>query len=102
MLKQLDRGIPKEDLDIINKSFSRKEGAQIIVKNHTGSRVTSGRREVNARSFILESFVGKILRMQKDLHENGKQIVAGRKGERWEDIPEEVRSRVAWFESDFE
>lgn len=98
----IETEIPKEDLDLINKSFERRDSIQIIKKDYRGSKLSSGRRTINENSFVLENFGGRVLKHQKEVHDGVIQKVVAVRGQEWEKIPKELRESVAWFDSDFE
>ncbi len=102
MLVKNNREIPKEDLDAINSSFQKREGVQTIKKDFRGMRLASGRKRVNEHSFVMESFGGRTLRRQKEVHNGEGQTVIGKKGDKWEDIPADLRGQAFWLDSDFE
>jgi len=97
-------GIPAQDLMDINKSFESGNSTEIINKGASGEQV-SALREVNKdpKSYALKDYRGRILKHRKSVIPKGEaQVTVGVKGQKFEDIPEELRKRVSWEDSDFE
>ena len=94
--------IPKEDLKAINKTFESKSGGQIIRKDIKGNIVGRGKL-VNSRGFIISDFIGRVLKHDKFWIPVGeKQITVAKKGQKFDEVDEEIRSQIFWQESDFE
>ncbi len=94
--------IPQEDMEAINKSFAKEEAAPTILKDGRGSPIRAERKLVNPRSYAISDFRGKKLKGSKSfIPVGGKQITVGVAGQLFDDIPEELRSQVPWFASDF-
>jgi len=94
--------IPKEDLDLINKSFESEKSDVIDVNVH-GRIVKAEKKVVNETKIRLENYSGRILRHQKAICINGRgTIVIGVKGDEYDKISDENKKLVKWFESDFE
>lgn len=97
------KSLPEEDLKLINDSFKKTDKAQILTKDSVGYKVGAAEGLVNRRSHVLKDFRGKILKHEKSVIPiGGKQTVVGVKGQRYDEIPLELRKSVDWFESDFE
>lgn len=97
--------IPKEDLDLINKSFQKTESVDTISKKGMAKVVSVKKEEVNKVSHTIRStdFRGRVLKHAKSLIPvGGTQLLIGKKGQLFDDIPEEQRKRIMWSESDFE
>lgn len=94
--------IPKEDLELINKSF-RNDSVQSISKNGAGVKIGAEQKPGQKSPFVIGSFWGRRLKYQKSVVPvRGPQVIIGEQGQLWDDIPESLRAQVAWLESDFE
>ena len=103
MTKNSDDKIPEKDLKDINDSFKKGAESQIINKTTMGSPVSSKSDIVNSKGYIFKDFRGKTLKHNKSvIPVGGKQTTIGTKGQKFNDIPEDQRKRVTWFDSDFE
>ncbi len=96
------RGIPKEDLKLINDSFKPTGKAEATSKDGRGAVVKAARPVVNERGYTLHDFTGRVLKHNKCLIPvGGQQVVIGVKGQKYDDIPVESRKMVPWFPADF-
>ena len=97
------RKIPKEDMDLINKSFESTDPVETIEKNSHGNMVKASKKVVNDKVIKINDFSGKVLRHQKSIHVKGQgTIIIGVRGDSYDDIPTSKRSLVKWLDSDFE
>lgn len=95
--------IPKEDLEMINKSFEANGPLETLEMNASGRVVKASKKVINDKSIRLENFSGRVLRHQKSICINGRgTIVIGSKGDKYDEIPIENRNLVKWFDGDFE
>lgn len=99
----VEKGIPEADLKAINDSFKEMGPVETILKNEDGAMVGAKKSLVNDRTFVFKDFSRKVLKHQKSIFYPDKGLVViGVKGQKYADIPEEKRSLVRWFDSDFE
>ncbi len=100
----IGRAIPESDLQLINDSFRQHNSpVETLGKNHSGGLIVAKRQIVNAQGYVINNFTGRVLRHQKSLIPiGGKQVIVGRRGDKYDDIPAHLRSEVSWSETDFE
>lgn len=94
-------GIPKEDMDTINSSFKAGQSSTVIRKEASGHVVTVEKAIVNSRGYVIKDYRGRILCRNKSKIKNGMQYVVARKGQRYDDVPLELREQVTWSDEDF-
>lgn len=97
-------GIPKEDLEDINKTFKSDVSTEALNKGASGQVVSTSKQTVNqGRGYTIKNYEGCILKHNKSLIPvGGTQMAIGHKGQKFDDIPKHLRSRIAWLDSDFE
>lgn len=95
--------IPKEDLKAINKTFDSDPNDSQVIRKDIKGRVVGTGKILNSRGFEIKSFFGKVLKHDKSwIPVGGKQIVVAKKGQKFEHVPEDLRGKVFWQDSDFE
>jgi len=95
--------IPEEDMKDINTAFSGNRESEAITKDRVGNKIGRGAELVDSRGFVIKDFRGRTLIQNKSLIPvGGRQIIIGKKGQLFDDIPEAYCSRINWSESDFE
>ena len=96
--------IPEEDVKLINRAFANTGEVAVLAKGARGQLVTASKQIVNPKGFAIRTYYGKVLKHNKYLIEKGTQVqlLLARKGQRYEEVPESDRERLAWFDSDFE
>lgn len=98
----ISKSIPKEDLKAINKTFDNKPQGDIIRKDIKGKVVGKGKL-MDSRGYVIDNFFGRKLKHNKSwIPAGGKQILVGKKGQLFDSIREDIRSKIFWQESDFE
>ena len=96
------QNISKDDVKMINDSFSVKKPVETISANAKGKIIKPKKQIVNVKGYAIESFWGRTLKHNKSVIPCGeRQLLIGKKGQKFEDIPEELRKKVVWSESDF-
>jgi hypothetical protein len=93
--------LPEKDLKLINDSFKQDSGVETLIKNADGKLVKAVKKVSNEKTVELDYFAGKTLKHQKSVVLPDGQKVVGVKGQKYEDIPEKLRSLVSWDKSDF-
>ena len=98
------RAIPEQDLEDINKTFKSGVKTDALNKGVGGELISTSKGEVKqGATFTIRDYRGRILKHTKSLiPKGGSQIVIGHEGQLFEEIPQELRIRVSWFDSDFE
>lgn len=95
--------IPKEDREDIDRVMSHNRPADTITKGVGGKVIASKRELVNLQGYALKNYRGRILRHNKSWIPRGEtQRLVGKKGQKFEDIPEEISKHIVWSDSDFE
>lgn len=93
--------IPKEDIDMINASFSKGK-KETITKNVEGRIIKAEKKIVNSRGYEIKSYMGRVLRHNKFvIPKGGRQTLIAKKGQKYDEIPYESRDKVIWKDSDF-
>jgi len=93
--------IDQQDLKLINDVFSVKTPVPVIKKDANGRLIQPKRVIVNAQGYEIKSYLGRTLKHDKwVMPKGGQRFLLGRKGQRYEEISEELRSRIR--ESDLE
>ena len=101
-MKKKSKGIPKEDLKLINDSFKNSGPAPTLIKDASGNLKKAVKAIPDTPHFVLESFRGRTLKQNKSLLPvDGPQVMIGKAGQLYDDIPLEQRKRIYWSESDF-
>jgi hypothetical protein len=94
--------ITQQEIDLIDRAFSKRVHAQILTKDVRGRIIAPGTTIVNNKTFQIKSFSGRVLSRNKwVVPRGGRQQLVAKKGQRFDDIPIEQREKVRWSEQDF-
>lgn len=94
--------IPKADQEAIENAFSKDRKDSAISKGKGGKIIEVKKGIYDSRGFILRNYHGRVLKHNKSfISTDGLQVMAGKKGQKYEDVPERLRDRVSWQDSDF-
>ncbi len=99
-----ERSVPEVDLKLINDSFKADASpVETLGKDSSGRLLDAKRQVVNKNGYTISDFTGRKLIHTKSLVPvTGPQFIVGVKGQRYEDIPIDLRQQIVWVESDFE
>jgi len=93
--------IDQQDLRLINDTFSVNVPVPTIKKDALGRIIQPKKVIVNTKGYEIKSFLGRTLKHDKwVIPKGGQRYLICRKGQKYEDIPEDLRGRIK--ESDFE
>lgn len=90
------------DIEIVNDVLSAKkakyEGIDI-----SDRPISRGREDLNSKKhrFKVTNFSGKKLKIDKCAWYSSSNQITIKKGTLWEDIPQEVKSKISFSEKDF-
>lgn len=89
----------EEDKSSIEAVLNQTKEVKSITKNKEGEIVSTEKKIILPNGKSLPNFYGRVLKINKKLHGSSYFAKAGTK---YDDIPFDFRSKVSFFDSDFE